>query len=547
MTVDMKKITGFCCLCWIALAPLSAQVNFTSSNLPIVVINTNGQFIPDEPKITATMGVIDNGPGQRNYMTDPFNNYNGLIGIELRGSSSQSYPKKAYGIETRDAAGEDLPVSLLGMPEESDWALIAPLNDKTLMRDVITHLYASRALPWSPRSRYCEVVLNGDYIGVYALIETIKRDADRVDIAKLEEDEVSGDDVTGGYILRMDKYGTSGGIGGNWLSDYPPIAGSWQQTWFQYDTPKEVDIQPQQAAYIQNHIDAFEDMLAAPNFKAHYEDWIDLDTWVNYLLVQEITRNVDGYRLSAYFYKDKDSNGGKIAMGPIWDHNISLGIGDYCEGANPAGWAKDFNIFCSGDGWVIHFWWSRLWSDPAFRQRVGANWQALRQDEWSNARLFGAIDSISNLLAESQVRNFQRWPVLGSYVWPNSFIGNSYAQEVNYLRSWLTQRLGWLDASIAAVSDTTTPPGPGEEIFKLYPNPADDFVYLSAQDGTTVMQSYDVEFWNTSGQLIQSSKGHPEGQPIRFDLPDTRFPPGVYICRVRDRFDRVRYARLVVK
>lgn len=114
-----------------------SQVTFTSSNLPIVVINTNGQTISDEPKITADMGIIDNGPGIRNNITDTFNGYNGKIGIEIRGHSSQNFPKKQYGIELRDNAGNDIKVSLLGLPEESDWVLNASYTDKTFLRNVI--------------------------------------------------------------------------------------------------------------------------------------------------------------------------------------------------------------------------------------------------------------------------------------------------------------------------------------------------------------------------------------------------------------------------
>lgn len=114
----------------------SAQIpTLTSSNLPLIIINTDGQPIVDEPKITASMGIIDNGLGVRNNVTDPFNNYNGKIGIEIRGSSSQSFPKKQYSVELRDNAGAGIKASLLGMPSEEDWVLFAPYNDKSLMRD----------------------------------------------------------------------------------------------------------------------------------------------------------------------------------------------------------------------------------------------------------------------------------------------------------------------------------------------------------------------------------------------------------------------------
>lgn len=518
----------------------------TQSNLPIVVINTFGVEIPNEPKITAAMGIVDNGPGQINHITDPFNGYNGAIGIELRGSSSQGYEKKPYAIETRDASGEDLDVPLLGMPEESDWALIAPLNDKTLMRDVIMHAYARAALPWSPRTRYCEVVINGNYKGVYALIETVKRDPNRVDIKKLEEEDISGNALTGGYILRMDKYGSSGGLGGDWVSPYPPITGSWQQTWFQYHYPKAEDIQFQQGVYIQNYITSFENMLAAEDFAANYENWIDVDSWVDYLLLQELGKNVDGYRLSAYFYKHRDDEGGKIGMGPIWDFNISLGIGDYCAGADHTGWAKDFNNICGGDAWVIHFWWARLWSDANFRNRVADRWAELRANQWNNTALFGEIDANVALLAQAQVRNFQRWPVFGQYVWPNAFIGNNYQEEVNYLRIWLTNRLAWLDLNMALLVKTDTTEN-GALTARVMPNPAQErlLIQLPLHPNSPLTQVYDFVLYDALGRLVLRQNDLSGEIAIPIEL-NGQFPQGLYFWQLLKRNIPVAEGKVVI-
>ncbi|MCB0286914.1 MAG: CotH kinase family protein, partial [Calditrichaeota bacterium] len=218
------------------------QVNFTSSNLPIVVINTNGQTIPDEPKITVNMGIIWNENGQRNFLSDPFNHYDGLIGIEIRGSSSQMFPKKQYGFETRDADGEDLDVELLGMPEESDWILHAPYSDKSLMRNVLAYDFANRMGRYASRTHYCELVLNGEYMGVYILMEKIKRDDNRVNIKKLDEDEISGVDLTGGYIIKIDKPDVPGT--GGWYSPFRPYENAPQMINYLYETPDAEDIVP---------------------------------------------------------------------------------------------------------------------------------------------------------------------------------------------------------------------------------------------------------------------------------------------------------------
>ena len=183
---------------------LNAQV-FTSSNLPIIIINTNGQTILDDPKITADMGIIYNGVGVRNNVTDPMNHYNGKIGIETRGQSSQMFPMKSYGIELRDIAGNSQDKALFGLPKESDWVLYAPYTDKTLMRNFLAYTMSREMGHWAANCRYVEVVVNGDYRGVYVFMEKIKRGSGRVNIPKIAATDISGDEVTGGYIFSLDK------------------------------------------------------------------------------------------------------------------------------------------------------------------------------------------------------------------------------------------------------------------------------------------------------------------------------------------------------
>ncbi|MEZ4988403.1 MAG: CotH kinase family protein [Saprospiraceae bacterium] len=173
---------------------------------------------------------------------------------------------------------------------------------------------------------------------------------------------------------------------------------------------------PAQATYIRDHIAAFEDMLAAPDFADHYDNWIT-DIGGLFCSRKNSQKNVDGYRLSAYFYKNRDSEGGKYNARV--DFNIAFGIGDYCGGSDYTGWAHQFNDVCPEDAWIIHFWWEQLWSDPAFSYlRVANRWQELRAGVWSDQKaIFGIIDSLRNLLNQSQERNFERWPI-SKYVFP---------------------------------------------------------------------------------------------------------------------------------
>jgi hypothetical protein len=342
----------FACLTVFAVASgatVTRGQTLSSSNLPIVVINTNGAAISDEPKIPATMGIINRGAGLQNNLTDPFNDYNGKIGIEIRGSSSQSFPKKQYGIELKTDTGADRDASLLGMPAEEDWILFGPYNDKSLMRDVLTY-QLGRALGrvYAPRTKYCEVVINNEYRGVYALIEKIKRDQNRVNIDRLEPQDNAGVELTGGYILKIDK--PSGNSGPGFNSKIPPWPNPRGQViTYQYEYPDFTEITSAQKTYIQNYIHSFEAALNGADFtdpQKGYSSFIDSDSFVDYLIMTELTRNVDGYRISTFLYKQKDTEGGKLVMGPIWDYNLGLGNADYCAGGITSGFAYDFNSVC---------------------------------------------------------------------------------------------------------------------------------------------------------------------------------------------------------
>jgi hypothetical protein len=449
---------------------------FVSSDLPIIIINTQGQTIVDDPKIVVDMGVIYHGEGQRNYLGDAWNNYDGKAAIEIRGSSSQMFPKKQYGIELRDDSGlVDLDTTLLGFPPESDWILFAPYNDKSLMRDVLAYDLAQDLGRYAPRAKYCELVLNGQYEGIYVLLEKVKRDRHRVDIADIDPEDVAGDELTGGYIIKIDKQ--TGSYDQGWLSDFPPVpnVGS-QRINFLYHDPGPYEINTYQKSYIQGVIANFEGALMSENFKDPlngYSRFIDVGSFVDFFIINEISKNVDGYRLSTYLHKQRNSDGGKLVMGPVWDFNLGFGNADYCTSGGPDGLVLNFNSICRNDWWLIPFWWNRLFEDPAFSKKVQQRWNELRSDTFSTERILDRVDSIQSLLSESQVRNFQRWPVLGEYVWPNYYVGPTYESEVDWLKLWIGQRLAWLDDYIAGIVTGTENRG-GEPFFLhgVYPNPS---------------------------------------------------------------------------
>jgi spore coat protein CotH len=414
--------------------------------LPVVTINTNGGVIVDEPKIKAKMDIF--------IVHTP--EYQGNIGIEIRGASSQMFPKKSYGLETRDANDEDLEVSIFGFPEEEDWILYAPYSDKSLMRNFLIYDLSRDMDRYASRCKFVDLEINGEYKGVYVFMEKLKRDKGRIDINKLKKDENSGEDLTGGYILKIDKIsGNNLGDGYNdqnsFTSEYKPLHSSnGQEIRYLYDYPKAEKITIQQKDYIKEYVNNFEDALASDDFtdpEKGYRAYIDVDSFIDFFLLNEVSHNVDGFRLSTYMHKDKN---GKLKMGPIWDFNLAFGNANYCGGGDTDSWAYQFNSRCPNDFWAVPFWWDRFLQDPEFVSRLKARWAELRGNALSDASILNKIDDYETLLNKSGSvdENFKVWQILGVYVWPNNYVGKTYQEELNYLQEWIKSRLTWMDRAV---------------------------------------------------------------------------------------------------
>jgi len=421
------------------------------SNLPIVVINTFGVSIPDEPKISGHMGIIYNGPGELNNLNGPFTNYDGNIGIEIRGQSSQQFPKKSYAFETRDATGENLDVSILGMPSENDWVLYAPYTDKSMLRNEVTFETGHRMGNYCSRQVYCELIVNNDYKGVYVVMEKIKKDDNRVDIATLKPDEVSGDDLTGGYIIKVDKLDPDFTFGvDGWQSNPVPPYPNAMDIIFQFYYPEPDEIVEQQRTYIRNFITTAENTLTGNNFTnpdQGYQKYYDVPSFIDFMLLNEISKEVDKYKFSTYFYKEKESDGGKLFAGPAWDFDLGYGNVNYWPpGIDYTGWIYQMEPPYNLD---IIFWWKRMMEDPYFRNMAKTRWEWLRQNQLNNDQIHAMIDSVLIHIDAAKDRNYDRWPILGQYVWPNhDWSGNTYADEVEYFEDFLFNRLHWMDQNV---------------------------------------------------------------------------------------------------
>ncbi|MFC2125429.1 CotH kinase family protein [Bacteroidota bacterium] len=506
-------------------------IDYSVSQLPIIAINTMGQAIDYESRIRCNMGIIDNGPGVENHINDTITGYNGWINIEIRGESTQGFPKKSYGFETQDNVGENNNVSLLGIPVENDWILYAPYSDKSLIRNVLTYKLTRDMGRYATRTEFCELFINDKYEGLYVLMEKIKRDNDRVDIANLREIDIEGDQLTGGYILRVDK------IDDNdyppWESGHSPQLSGTNRISFQYNDPDGRELRSEQKQYIKNFIREFESALSSSTFldgEYGYHKFVDKSSFADFLIINELSKEVDSYLFSVYMHKDRDSFGGKLTMGPVWDFNLGYANTDYCEnGVDIPGWVYD-------DSWRM-YWFRRMMQDFRFRNVLNCRWHELRTDAFSDQKIIDYIDSITIAVEVPIQKNFNRWPVLGAYVWPNYFVGNTHQEEIDFLKTWLLNRLHWMDANIPESCVLGFPQDDLIENIKIYPNPFTQQFIIDFGDIWTEVSS--ISLYDIHGRLVMDpvSVNKPECL-IRFDQNiknDRAFIPGMYIMKIEKK------------
>ncbi len=512
--------------------PAVPHVTLQSSDLPVVVLNTFGQHIQDEPKIMAHMGIVEQSDGARNAPNAPFNGYDGAIGIEWHGSSTKTFWQQSFGIETRDAAGDDQDVSLCGMPPGADWVLHGPFSDKSLLRNALTFSLADQACDdYVPRARFCEVMLNGSYLGVYTLMEKIKRGADRVDIARLRKSDLTGDALTGGYIVKVDRSDAAG-----WYSRFRPAGGG--KVYFNYVYPKSEDIQPAQKVYIQSYIDSFEQALLLPDFEDKEIGWrhfADENTFIEHFLFNEICKNVDAYRLSGHLYKQRDSDGGKLFAGPLWDFNLAWRNANYANNELPTGWTFQ------GETYGVPFWWERLLQDRGYAEHLQCRWFELRQTVLSQRHIFSVIDSLSEMLQESRTRHYDLYPIMGRGLWPNPKpIAKTYEAEITNMKYWISERLHWMDAYLPGACEAR-PYRWLAAPWVVFPNPASD--YLNVFFELAPDQDATLELSDLTGRVLEIQEVH--NFEATFDLRNLQ--SGMYILIYRNKDGKIMRREKTVK
>lgn len=379
---------------------------FVEPVLPVVRIDTEDRapIVDRTTKIDGTMEIDPNG--------SEYDAYQGVIEIRGRGNSTWFQEKKPYRIELDEDS------ELMGLPIHEDFVLLANFFDRSQLR-TWTAAQASEAtdLAYTPRYRHVELILNGEYQGVYQLTEDAdKIDPNRIDITEMEDEDVTGEELTGGYLLEVDqRLEENSEPGFRTVHKQIPVV------------VKEPDpARPQQMAYIRNHVQALENSIVLPNFKDPvngYRKYLDTSSFIDHYLVHELTRNHDYFFSSTFFSKDRGSD--KFVFGPIWDFDLSMGTIRRGIDAPPEGWrARNLGS-----------WTPRLFQDEAFVAEVADRWRELRPAfEAIAVELEAKGDSLRSAITGDELR------------WRYSL---HETDEASFLREWLEARIDWIDAQLA--------------------------------------------------------------------------------------------------
>jgi hypothetical protein len=405
------------------------EVSAFTSDIPVMFISGHQQISdnPDVERVPTAMVVVE--PNKSTHLT-------ARAGIKVRGSSSSGHPKKPYALETWESLeNEDKDITLLDFPSDSDWVLYAPIvYDRALMRNSLMYALSNNINRYAPRTRFIElfVVDNSDavqmkhYVGVYAVIEKIKRGDDRVDVVKLDAFDNKEPGISGGYLFKEDRTGpsesgfTAGTAGGQF---------SFQQSFVNID-PSEDDLSSEQSSWLTGYLNIFAFSLA--NQEA-YDAYIDVDSFIDHHILNLYSKNPDGFRLSGYFHKDRE---GLLHAGPIWDFDRTMFCSSDSRADNPTWWDAS-NETSDTTYYFTHGWFEGLFNDPGFRERYFERLSELLDNELSTKSVNAIIDAMQSEISEAAERNFTQW----SDYPPR---GGSLATEVTMLKNWLEQRHDWM-------------------------------------------------------------------------------------------------------
>ena len=401
--------------------------SFVSSQLPIILLNTSSSGINNYNKSLVEMKIINGDV--INLKTDTVYEYDGYILAEWQGWSSVGNTKKNIDFDLSDLNGIKIDAPLLGMPAENDWVLKSEFVDPTLIKNSLVYELSTDMGVYAPRTRFCEVILNGEYLGLYVLMEKVKRDNNRLNIDKLDVADVEGDNLSGGYIIEMNATGSQPA----WYSSFPPINDSTTEyaVEFKFVEPESDEILPVQANYIQQYVTDFETALHdsdLSNTINGYRKYIDVKSFIDFMIINEFSANYDSYGRSTYMYKENNSDGGLLHIGPPWDYDRTFGL----DFPSDSGWVWEITNYY----WPFPFWWSKLWTDENYKTQAACRWKSFREEILSNERIFDKIDSLTSRVSGSIDANYFLW---------KEILNAPYNQYIDQMKQLISNRIQWID------------------------------------------------------------------------------------------------------
>jgi hypothetical protein len=363
--------------------------------------------------------------------------------------------KKQYAFTPYDELGEKVNVSFLDMPKENDWILNGLAYDPSYMRDFLSYKLSREIGNYASRGRYCELVLNGDFRGIYVFQEKLKADDSRIDIKKIKEDDLTLPNLTGGYITKTDKISGQDVIA--WSMDN---YGGWQSN-FVHEHPKPSTVMPAQHDYIESQFQTLQDLVDDPSDSSITEGYpskIDIPSFIDFIISNELASNVDAYEFSTFFHKDRN---GKLRAGPLWDHNLTYGNDLFDWGFD----RSHTDVWQFYDGNMGPKFWKDLFDDPIFNCYLTRRWQELTATgaPLNSEQIFQNIDDIVELISEAA----ERQEIISGTT-------GEFTQQVLDIKSFITERIDWISNQLNDTSLCNDVDLPALVISKINYNPLVD-------------------------------------------------------------------------
>ncbi|MDZ4752183.1 MAG: CotH kinase family protein [Flavobacteriales bacterium] len=381
---------------------------------PVVYIDVDENIIPDNPRVSGALTLKSEGELL----------FYSSVELETRGRSSQVISKKQFNVRLVDVKNHD-PIyeSIDGMAPAADWILYGPYMDLSLIRNSLAFSIYSQMGHYAPKTKLVDLVINNNYRGAYVLTEKIQALPGRLKITMYPTDTLNP--RNNGFLVQVNPSNEKDKVffirTASFVLEKPHV---------NYKESKLYE------SYVAGQLNIMLDpvMIAGEN----YDYTIDFKSFADFFLINELSKNIDAYRLSAYFHKTHEDEDALIKAGPIWDFNIAFGVDDETGGANPEGW-----IYQKSD--ATDSLWHRLNKNREFSQFLKSRYAELRKDVFSETNIISLIDSLVSDIEPYIEDNRRRYGWPSKDFWPYIKLPVDYNTEINNMKSFLRKRLLWMD------------------------------------------------------------------------------------------------------